>query len=87
MELAVHLVQRTRQRLVGDRCLWLLTAHNTFDANVFHQSGNGTAGDIKSFPAHLMPDLANAIDAQVFFKDTLNLGLQFFVTFCAIRKA
>ena len=31
MELAVHLVQGTRQRLVGDRGLWPLAAHDPFD--------------------------------------------------------
>ena len=33
MELAVHLVQGARQRLIWDLCLWLLAAHNTFDPN------------------------------------------------------
>jgi hypothetical protein len=33
MELAVHLVQGARQRLIWERCLWLLAAHNTFDPN------------------------------------------------------
>jgi hypothetical protein len=69
MELAVYLVQRTRQRLVGDRCLGLFAAHNTFDPNVLHQPCDGTAGDIKAFPAHLMPHFANTIDAEVFLKD------------------
>ena len=36
--------------------------------------------------AHLMPNLSNAIDAEVFLKYPLNLGLQILVTLGAVRK-
>ena len=87
VELAVHFVQWARQRLVRHCCLRFRATDNTFNADVFHQSDNGTARYIKSFPAHLVPDLSNAIDAEVFLKDTLDFRVQFFVTFGAIGKA
>lgn len=87
MELAVYLVQWARQRLVRDRCVRLLAAHDALKAQILHQSCDGAARNIKAFSSHLMPDLANAIDADVFLKDTLDFRPQFFVTLAAIRKA
>ena len=93
---AIHLVQWTWQRLIKVRCLGFLAADNTFNPNVLRQSYDGAAGDIKAFPAHpltgrtcperLVPDLSRARDAEVFLKDTLDLGLQACVTFGVIRK-
>ena len=87
MATAVHLEQWAGQRFVRNRRLRLLAAHNTFNANVIHQSGNCVERYIKSFPAHLLPDLANTVDAEVFLKNTLDLWLEFLVTLGAIRKA
>jgi hypothetical protein len=60
LERAVHLAQRTWQRRVWDRRPWLFASHNILNA----------------YSAHLMPYFANAVEAEVFLKDTLNLRLQ-----------
>jgi len=86
MELAVHTVQWTRQRFVRYRRSWLLAPNDAFNANVFHQTGDRAACNVKAFSAHLVPNFANPIDLQVLLKDTFNLGLQVFVTLGAIRQ-
>lgn len=65
----------------------LFAADNALKAQILHQPCNGASGHIEALSPHLMPDLSNTIDAEVFLKDTLNLGLQFLVTLGAIRKA
>ena len=74
----------------------LFSSPNPLNAKLTHQTFGGAAGDIKAFPAHpltgrtcperLVPDLSRARDAEVFLKDTLDLGLQACVTFGVIRK-
>jgi len=39
-----------------------------------HQAPYGAAGDIEAFPLHLSPDLAHAIDSEVFLEDPVRLG-------------
>jgi hypothetical protein len=58
-----------------------------FKAQILHHPCDSASGHIETCPPHLVPNLANAIDAEVLLKDTLDLGLQFFVTLGAIREA
>jgi len=48
MELAVHPIQRARQRLVRDRRFGLLAANDTLDPDVLHQPGDCAARNSKS---------------------------------------
>ena len=87
MELAVHLVQWVRQRLIWGRYSGILAAHDNFDANVLHQSGNGSSSNIKAYPAHLMPDLAHTIDLQYLLYDSFDFELELLITLGTIQQA
>ena len=86
-ELAVHLVQRTRRLLVGDRRPMRLAPDNALNTHALHQPGDRAAGDIEALAAQLVPDLAHAVDAPVLFENTADLGAQGFIEAGAVRQA
>lgn len=79
MELAVHLVERTRSRVVADRCADRFAANDTLQAEVPHQPLHRTSRNIEPFPLHLPPNLADTIDREVLGKDSHDLGLEGFI--------
>ena len=86
LELAVHLVQRAWHGLVGYCRPGFPATNNAFQSHVVHQPCHCASGDIKAFPAHLMPDLAHAVDLVVLLPDALDLGSQRLVAFGSIRQ-
>ena len=86
LELAVHLVQRTGLGLVRDHRPGFFATNDALDPNILHQPGNGTACNIKAFTAHLMPDLANAVDLVVLLPNAFDLGLQGTIPLRPIRQ-
>lgn len=86
LELAVLLFQRTWRRLVRNGRPVFRAANYDFEPNVFHHAGNCTAGHIKALRAHLMPDLANAIDLLFLLPDAFDLGLQGYIPLCPTRQ-
>lgn len=87
MKMAVHPDQWARQRLVRDGCFGLFATNDAFNSDVLHQSDDRATRNAKAFTPHLAPNLAHAVDAEVFLKDTFNLGLKFCVSLGTIRKA
>jgi hypothetical protein len=68
-ELAVDLVERTRRRLVADRCSHALSSAHAFETQPVHQSRHPVAADVEALPQKLPPDLAGAIDPEVLGMD------------------
>jgi hypothetical protein len=66
-ELLIHLVQRTRRRLVVDRRLHPLPSNNALQAH--GEPRHGAPSDVDAFARQLPPDLANAIDTEVLLED------------------
>lgn len=79
-ELAVHAVERTRSRLVGDRRPELLAQDHIFDPRLLHHPRHRAARHVGAFPAQLPPDLAHAADAEGGLEHALDLGLRVSVT-------
>lgn len=61
-ELPVNLVLGTGCRRGAHRCLDLLAPHDAFQPRAAHQTCRRAAGDAKTFPLQLVPDLADAVD-------------------------
>jgi len=85
-ELAIDLVQRAWLRLVRNRRPDFLATNDTFQPHLLHQPSDGAARDIEPFPAHLVPDLAYAIDLEIGNEHALDLRAKFAVTPGPIRK-
>ena len=79
MELAVHLVERTRSRFIADRGADRFAANDILRAEVSHQPLHRSSRNIEPFPLHLPPNLADAIDREVLGKDPNDLGLEGFI--------
>ena len=79
-ELAVHLVQRTRLLLVGDRRPVRLAPDNALNTHVLHQPCDCAAGEVEALAAQLMPDLADAVDTPVLLEHMTDLGPQGLIT-------
>lgn len=86
MELAVHLVERARSRLVADRGADRFAANDTLQAEVSHQPLHRASRKIESFALHLPPDLADAIDREVLGKDPHDLRLEGFIALGTSRQ-
>jgi hypothetical protein len=80
VELAVHPIQGARQCLVRDRGFGLLAANDPLDPDVLHQAGDRASCNIKTLAPHLVSYFADAIDAEIFLKHTLDLGLEVDIT-------
>ena len=63
-----------------------LATNDAFDPNVLHQPRHRTAGNVKRFAAHLVPDLAHPIDLVVLLPDAFDLGLQRHIPLRPIRQ-
>ena len=50
LELALHMVERTRRRAVADRRLDALAPHDALQAHAAHQASDRAAGDVVAFP-------------------------------------
>jgi hypothetical protein len=85
-ELPVHLVQRAWRLLVSDRRPVRLASDNALNAHLLHQPSHRAPGDVEAFAAHLVPDLACAVDAPVVFEDTPDLGSQRLIPARALGK-
>lgn len=85
-ELTIYLVQRAWLGFVRDRRPEILAANDAFQAHVLHQPCDSASRDVKSLAAHLVPDLANAMDLVVLLPAPLDLGRQMLVTLGAIRQ-
>ena len=86
MELAVHLVERTRSRFVADRGADRFAANDTLQAEVPHQPLHRTSRNIEPFPLHLPPNLADPIDREVLGKDPHDLRLEGFIALGTSRQ-
>src|ERR1700751_6353627 len=75
-ELPIDAIERTRGRRIADCGPDRLAPHDALQAHRPHQTRHGAAGDRNPFPAELSPDLADAIDAEVFGVHAPDLGLQ-----------
>jgi len=77
-------------------------SRGSLKAQILHQARDGAARNDKAVSTHLMvsdqaangpsvigdgEQLSNAIDAEVFLKNTRNLGFPFYVSLRALRKA
>ena len=85
-ELPVDLVQRAWRLLVRHRRPVRLASDNPLNTHLLHQPRHRAPGDVEAFTAHLMPDLACAIDAPIIREDTPNLGPQRFIPARTIRQ-
>jgi hypothetical protein len=85
-EVPVDLVERARRRFVAERRAVRLAANDADDPHCFHQPFDGAAGDVKAFPQHLAPDLADAVDAEVLVEHPKDLRLRFRVAADARRR-
>lgn len=80
LELSVHLIQRTRRRLVAERRAHRLAADHALKAQVPHQPLDRATGDGEPLTPHLPPDLAHAVNTEVLGEDAQHLGPERFVT-------
>ncbi len=76
VELSVHMIQRTGNRLVADRRAHRLAPDRSPKAHVPHQSGDRAASRVEALPPQLAPDLANAVDAEILLEYALDLDPQ-----------
>lgn len=60
---------------------------SALNTHALHQPGNRAAGDVKTFPLQLPPDLPHAIDPPVLFENTQDLGPQCLVTPGTVRQS
>ena len=79
-ELPVDLVQRARCLRVAGRGDTGLSAPYASQSHRPHQPFHGALGDLDSFPAHLVPDLARAVEAEALLVDPLDMFLELVVT-------
>lgn len=79
-ELVVHAILRARECLVWHHGFWLLSANDALNADVLHHACDGATCNFEAPSPHLVPDLANAIDAEVLVKNPLNPRLSGILT-------
>src|SRR5512134_481653 len=86
-ELPVHLVPWAWPRLVTDCRLPPLSSNNAFKAHGFHEPGYGASRNRDAVARELLPDLPNAIDAEVLLEHPPDLNRQLGIALGASRQA
>src|SRR5271157_1700423 len=81
------MIKRARSRLVADRGAQRLAADRSPKAHVPHQPGDRAACGAEAFPPQLTPDLADAIDAEVFLEHAPDLDAQISVPAKPMRQS
>ena len=75
-ELALDVVQRARRGLVADSRSDRLTPNHPLQAHAPHQPLDRAAGNVKTFPLELPPNLAHAVDLEILGEHTPDLRLE-----------
>src|SRR5574344_2534368 len=76
LELAIDVILRTRHRPVADGGTERLATKHATQPQPAHQPFDRAARHVEAFASQLSPDLAHAVDREVFAPDALNLGTE-----------
>ena len=77
------MIPRARCHAVADRGSRRLAAHHALQAQSAHQPLDRAARHLEAFPAQLPPELARAIDLEIFVPDMLNMLAEQFIPACS----
>ena len=86
LELAIDVILRTRRRPVADGGTERLATHHATQPQPAHQPLDGAARHVEALATQLSPDLAHAIDLEVFAPDALNLSTEHLIPAQASRQ-
>lgn len=79
------MTQRTRRVGIADCGAHALAANHAAQAQALHQPFHREAHDVETFAPQLSPELAHAVDGEVFIPDALDFGPQLLVAPGSLR--